>query len=146
MPAGASCRMSIGGSACSPSHDPRKAGKCYRCDRPLPPKPEPIHRSLDLERAATEEAARGACDPTQLIGHAEVRALKLSGEYVPDFMLIRPGRDRLLDAREEAADARNHLVFWLQENNDFEDERRDDVMIALRFFALAYDRLTQEER
>jgi len=99
-----------------------------------------------LERAATEEAARGACDPTQLIGHAEVRALKLSGEYVPDFMLIRPGRDRLLDAREEAADARNHLVFWLQENNDFEDERRDDVMIALRFFALAYDRLTQEER
>lgn len=90
------------------------------------------------------EACRGVCDPSALIRHAQNRAHNLSGEYVSDPLEIRPGRDRLLDAKEEACDGVNHLTFWLQTHHD-DDDARQDVLIALRFFALAYDRLLRED-
>ena len=124
------------GLECEPSVNPRLKGRCVRCGSRIV-SATPTRRNLELEREITEEAGRGACSVTRLVEHAEVRALRLSGDYVDDPMLIRPGRDRLLDAREEAADARNHLVFWMQEH--LGDERSQDALIALRFFALAYD-------
>jgi hypothetical protein len=68
----------------------------------------------------------------------------LSGEYVSDPMLIQPGRDLIQEALSELVDTRNYLVFWLQEHPG--DVRQDDVMIALRFAALAYERLRVLER
>lgn len=122
------------------SDNPRNAGWCCRCglkiERGLP-------RSLELERELTNEAAKGAVDASRLIEHAEARASSLSGEYVPDPMLIAPGRDRLRDVREELADARNHLCWWLQAHVG--DEKADDALIGLRFVCLAYDRLLVDD-
>jgi hypothetical protein len=105
-----------------------------------------MRRILEFERAATYNAANGYCDPERLIVHAETRAHHLSGEYVNDPMDILPGRDRLRDVREELADGRNHLVWWLQERqqNDPDDDRIDLALEALGYIALAYDRLSEE--
>jgi hypothetical protein len=99
-----------------------------------------ILRNLDLERDITEYACRGAVDPAPLIQHSEVRAARLSGEYVQNPQHILPGRNRRRDVREELADVRNHLVFLLQEEPEAED--RQDLLIVLRLAAIAYDRIT----
>lgn len=135
--------MSVSELSCEPSLNPRFADRCFRCDQPLSAKPEPLRRNLPLEREIVREATRGTVDPDRLIEHAQNRAERLSAEYVPDPRLIARGKDRLREAREEAADGVNHCLFWLQEH-DVEDDLRDDVMIALRFFALAYDRLLED--
>lgn len=97
---------------------------------------------LEVEREATEEAARGVADPTALIQHSETRAKVLSGEYVDDPMLIKPGKDRPREVREELSDARNHLVFHFQEHP--EDERNHRYLLALRYIALAYQEMLAE--
>lgn len=125
------------GHECVSYPDEKRKGFCVRCGRAIVPVGQ--RRDLTFEREATESAARGACFVEPLIAHAEIRAGgHLSSEYVSDPGLIRPGRDRLLDAKEEFADARNHLVFWLQEH--IEDDRAH-VLTALRYTALAYDSL-----
>ena len=121
---------------CVPSINPRFVGLCIRCGKRVF-EPKPIRRNLVLERQITEEACRGAVDPESFIEHAEARAQTLSGEYVDDPMLIKEGRNRVLDAREEAVDARNHLVFWFQEHP--EAYERELVLEALKHFALAYE-------
>jgi hypothetical protein len=123
----------------SEGNDPRHAGFCIRCGLKID---YGTPRNLDLERELTHEAARGAVDPTRLIEHSEARASSLSGEYVPDPMLIAPGRDRLRDVREELSDSRNHLCWWLQAHVG--DDRQDDALICLRFICLAYDRLLED--
>lgn len=99
-------------------------------------------RNMEYEREATREAARGVVDPTPLIEFSEVRACRLSGEYVTDPMLVAQGRDRRRDAREELSDCRNHLVWWLEENHG--DDRAHDAFLALRHVALAYDLLWRD--
>lgn len=111
-----------------------------KCGKPLPPTTR--RRNVAFEREVTEHAAHGAVDPKVLIRRSERRAASLSGEYVKDSMDVALGRDRLLDTREELEDARNHLVWWLEENP--EHEKTHDALIALRFFALGYDRLLED--
>lgn len=101
--------------------------------------PTSLRRDLEREREITREAARGVADPDRLIQHAEARAIRLSGEYVGDPMLIAPGRDRLKDVREELADARNHIVFWFATHpHAWGSEQEHDLLIVLRHVALAY--------
>lgn len=95
------------------------------------------HRNLAFERDVTHEAARGYVDPAALIAHAETRALALSGEYVPDPMLVRIDRDRPRDVREELVDARNHLVWWLEDN--LEHPTAAQKLYALRLICLAHN-------
>lgn len=134
--------MSMGGADCVEGADPRGAGHCFRCGDPLPRKPEPIRRNLELEREIVREATRGAVDPSHLIDLCHIRAERLSGEYVSHGSLIKPGVDRLHEAALEAVDGVNHCLFDLQDPEHFEDEeRRHNLLIAIRFFALAYDRL-----
>lgn len=121
------------GHACRQSENPRNKGFCA-CGKRMR---EPVRRVLELEREATEEAAKGAAYVAELILHSETRANSLSSKYVPDSMLIRPGRDRARDVREEIADARNHIVFHLQEHP--EDPRNERFLQGLRYLALAYN-------
>lgn len=96
-------------------------------------------RNLAFERDITHHAARGLVDPNPLIAFAEARARGLSGEYVPDPMLIAPGRDRARDVREEIADARNHLVWWLEENLEHPTAPRK--LRVLQLLCVAYTEL-----
>ena len=143
------CRMSPTGALCAEGTDPRFDGHCFRCAQPIAATPQPvtilppIRRNLDLEREIVREASRGVVDSTHLIEHAQRRSVQFSDEYVSNPLDIAPGKDRLREAREEALDGVNHCLFWLQEQ-DYEDDRRDDVMVSLRFFALAYDRLLED--
>ena len=105
---------------------------------------EPFYRSLEFERGVTHQAAKGVVDPSRLIEHAENRARVLSGEYVRDPMHIAPGKDRLREAREEAADMRNHLIWAMQERIEDEDFAHR-ARFALRHICLAYDLLTEED-
>lgn len=131
--------MSMGGADCAESADPRHAGHCYRCNCEIPRGPEPIFRNLELEREIVREATRGAVDPSRLIDHCQIRADRLSGEYVSHGSLIKPGVDRPKEAREEAPDGINHLLFHIQEHPD--DPANEDYLIAIRFFGLAYERI-----
>ena len=104
----------------------------------------PLVRSLEFERGVTEQAARGAVDPSRLIAHAENRAGgALAGAYVRDPRLVAVGRDRRREVREELADARNHLL-WDSQTHLEDEQRCHENLIALRFIALAYDRLMEE--
>ena len=116
--------------------DPRKAGCCVRCGRPIA-REEPVYRNLTFERDLTEHACHGYVDPDRLIEHAELRARTLSGEYVRDPMLIMPGRNRPLDAREELVDCRNHVVFEAQLNP--ENPRLPNLLVAMRLAVMGYD-------
>lgn len=97
-------------------------------------------RNLKFERDITHHCARGVADPSELIEHAEARAGgRLSGEYVTDPMLVATDRDRSHDVLEELADARNHLVWWLEHNLDEPTVRYKQA--ALRHIILAYQQL-----
>lgn len=100
-------------------------------------------RSLAYEREATREAARGLADPTSIIHHAESRSLRLSSEYVTDPMLVSITRDRVDDVREELADARNHLVWWLEEHHA-DHPLAPQRLEALGLIVLAYEKLADE--
>jgi hypothetical protein len=93
-------------------------------------------RNLQFERDVTEQAARGYVDPRSLICHAETRARSLCGEYVTNPMLVLQGRDRILDVREELVDARNHIVWWLEDNLD--DPTAAQKLHALQLICIAY--------
>lgn len=97
-------------------------------------------RNVELEREFTREAARGVCDPSALIQYAEARAGQRR-EY-GQTTLVLGGRDLLQEARAELADGRNYLVWWLEDHVG--DDQAPDVLIALRFLALAYDRLLED--
>lgn len=127
---------------CFESLDPRHAGYCA-CGKRMEETPRPRRRDIDLEREITQQAAKGYVDPERIIALSEYRAEALSGEYVDDPMLIQPGRDRLKDGREEALDARNHLVWWLCEN--IGDERGPRILRALTYFMLAFQELENED-
>ncbi|MGH2866199.1 MAG: hypothetical protein ACRDNK_01340 [Solirubrobacteraceae bacterium] len=97
-------------------------------------------RNLLTEQDITRHAAQGVADPSGLIRHAEARARSLSGEYVHRPELVQQGRDRILDAKEELADCRNHLVWWLEDHMEESRERRH-ALVALRHIVLAYSLL-----
>lgn len=99
-------------------------------------------RNVELERQLTEQAARNHCDPEPLIRHAETRAMRLSGEYVEDPMLVREDRDRPRDVREELADARNHLVWWMEDHIG-DEEIQQDGLNALTAITVAYSCLRE---
>lgn len=103
-----------------------------------------LRRSLEFERGVTEQAARGAVDPSRLIQHAEQRIQLHSGGYTRDPMRVAPGRDLLRDAREELADARNYVLWAMQERLEDEDLCHE-LLIGLRFIALAYDRFARDD-
>lgn len=127
------------------SLNPRNNG-CVRCGAREEAHNTVAHvrrRSLDVEREITREAGRGYIDPTALITHAETRANRLHAEYVTDPMLVAADRDRLQEAKEELADMRNHLVWWLEENPD--DDRRQHAFASLRHALIAYDLLLEHE-
>jgi hypothetical protein len=63
---------------------------------------------------------------------------------VSDPLHIKPGLDRRREAREELADCANHISFQIQERlGELEDEERHDLLVALRFVCLAYDKLLE---
>ena len=105
---------------------------------------EPLYRSLEYEKGATEQACKGVVDPSALIEHARWRAQTLSGEYVRDPMLIAPGRNRRHDGREELTDCLNHLLWDSQEHIE-DEERVHRNMQAIRHVALAYECLKEED-
>jgi hypothetical protein len=95
-------------------------------------------RNLDHEREFIEHAARGVVNPDRLIEFCQMRAGTLSGEYVPDPMLVRLDVDQPLEVREEIADGINRLVWWLEDHLAVEG-LRDRRMAALRHLVMAYD-------
>jgi hypothetical protein len=99
-------------------------------------------RNIEFERDITHHAAKGVADPTALIEHAETRAKTLSGEYVSDFMQVASDRNRPRDVTEELADARNHLVWWLEDN--LETDGCERKLWALRHICLAYELLRED--
>lgn len=103
-------------------------------DRPTRP------RNVELERVLTNEAARGHADPERLILHAETRAMRLHGEYTSDPMLVDTTRNRPCEVREEIADARNHVIWWIEDNLGDEEIARAG-MECLRDLTRAYARL-----
>jgi hypothetical protein len=111
---------------------PRRRGRCRVSART---------RNLILEREITEHAARGLADPEALIRHAETRAARLCGEYVTDAMLVATDRNRLREVREELADARNHLVWWLEDHAEHPD--LPAAMRALGRVVVAYTELAE---
>lgn len=129
------------GHLCEPSDNPRHPQTCRKCGKPILDTTT-WRRDIDLEREITYEAAKGVVDPEALILFAEARTRTLSGEYVNDPMLVLADRDRLRDAREEVADLRNHLVWWLQSNVD--SEKAADAFAALRHTTLIYDLLSED--
>jgi hypothetical protein len=56
-------------------------------------------------------------------------------------MLVKVGRDKRRDAKEELADCRNYLVWWLEENMG--DDDAPGVLLSLTHVLLAYDALCQ---
>lgn len=88
---------------------------------------KPLLRSLEFERGTTEQACKGVVDPSEIIAKAEFRAQQLSGEYVHDPMWIQPGRDRRREAREEALDFRNHILWDCLEHIEDEDRCLENV-------------------
>ncbi len=126
------------------SANPRCAGKCA-CGHGPEDHPQPTSRLRDLEyeREITHEAARGVVDPSALIEFAETRAGgSLSGEYVSNAQLVTLTRDRIRETQEELADARNHVVWWLEANPGH--AKSHDVFLALRHVTLAYDLLIRD--
>lgn len=124
-----------------PSANPLRKHLCERCAKPLPSPPAPVTivRDVYRERAWTMEACRGVTDPSHLIELSERRAASsLSSPYVSDPMTLRAGMDRPREAREEALDLRNHVVFWMQERG-LSPEDEHDALIVLRHVAIAYD-------
>ena len=104
----------------------------------------PLYRSLEFERGVTQQAARGAVDPSRLISHAEQRINAASASYTRDPMQVAPGRDLMRDVREELADARNYALWAMQQNLEDEDFCHE-ALIGLRFIALAYERFSRDE-
>jgi hypothetical protein len=99
---------------------------------------------VNAERALTRAVCRGlALDTDPLIEYAERRARILSGEYVSNPELVLLGEDRRQHVREELADARNHGIWWLQDNPDHPDQV--EVRAGLRFVCLAYARFLPTE-
>ena len=98
-------------------------------------------RTLDFERDVTREAARGAVDPDALMRYAELRAEQPHG-YGPTNQ-VRTGVNWLHEARAELADCRNYFCWWLEEHVGDEDVH--EVLIALRFVALAFDRIKEKQ-
>ena len=88
----------------------------------------------------THEAARGAVDPTALIEFAETRAGGDHGYGAPN--MLRAGVDWLREARPEAADLRNYLVWWLLTNPGH--PKAHDMFLALRHVTLLYDLLIRD--
>lgn len=99
-------------------------------------------RNLEFEREMTRAASRTVADPETLIMHAEARSMRAQ-DYVGDMMQIRLDRDERKYAREEAADLRNYIVWWLQRNPEHEDV--DDMTAALRHTAILYQLLQDED-
>lgn len=104
----------------------------------------PVLRTLQLEETIVREASRGYVDPDRLIGHAQARARRLSGEYVDDWRHIQPGMDRPRGAMEEAVDGVNHLTFHIQEHPD--DPANPEYLLAVQDFARAYERIRKAAR
>ena len=123
------------------STNPREAGRCA-CGRGPGDHPQPNTevRDLERERELTYEAARGAVDPTALIEFAETRAGGDHGYGAPH--MLRAGIDWKREARPEAADLRNYLVWWLLKNPG--DPKAHDMFLALRHVTLLYDLLIRE--
>lgn len=126
---------------CRESENPRHKGYCA-CGKRMGPATPKLLRILALEREFTEEACRGVTNPIGLITHAETRCQALSAEYVEDPLEIRRGLDRLLEAREELADARNHLVFDMQEHLG-DEERLNELLYIVQGIAILYNRLAK---
>ena len=124
---------------------PSKFGYCVRCGQLVVESESatPVLRSLRIERQFVEEAARGVCDPSALIEHAQMRALHLSGEYVIDPMTIRPKVDRKRERREELVDFVNHCLFDAEEHPE-DMELWQELQILVRGAALLYDRLLED--
>ena len=116
---------------CRQTEDPRKPGRCA-CGKALE---LPRYRNLESEQEITRWAVQGLIDPDPLIEFAEARAAALHGKYTDDPMVIAD-RDRPREAMEEAADARNHLVWHLQAN-----PADQHAMNALFYFIRAYEEL-----
>ena len=128
---------------CIQSNDPRKSS-CCRCGSKIAStdsaRPATRPRDLERERLITREASSPYVDPTAFIYYAEKRSQTLSDEYVDDPMFVRTDRDRLEDVREELLDARNHLVWWLEDHTD--DYRVADALDALRGIVAIYQTLS----
>lgn len=128
------------------SLNPRNNG-CMRCGKSKEAHSTIAHvrrRSLDVEREITREAGRGYIDPTAIITHAETRASRLHAEHVTNPMLVAADRDWLQEAKEELADTRNYLAWWIEENPD-DDLRRQHTFASLRHVLMAYDLLLEHE-
>lgn len=129
----------MGVHQCRQSEDPRHADRCA-CGKPIA---KPRRRNLEFERDITQHAARGVADPAALIQHAEVRAGgALARQYVSDPMTIAVDRDHIREAREELPDARNRIVWWLEDH--LEDDSASKKIEALRLICVAYELLKED--
>lgn len=112
----------------SSSDDPRKAGTCVKCGRPLP---APFMRSHEREAELIQRAA-GLADVSDLIAFAQFRSG--SGR-------VRRLRSRnfFVETREELSDAANYLA-WLSDQRvaNGEEGLRSNELAALHHVAEAW--------
>jgi hypothetical protein len=135
------CSCGVAGVSCdrfAAAANPRIT-HCVRCGRSEAAHVPVRRRNLEFERQLTAEAARGWCEPSALVEFAEARAA--AGREYGDPGCVRLDRDMLREARAELADARNYLCWWLETHVG--DEGAARVLEALRWVALAFDRLLE---
>jgi hypothetical protein len=136
----------MSGHVCEAGNDPRKQESCVRCGRLIPPPPPPAP-VLDLcdpafETEATVTAARQAgVDGRSLDAFANARRH-------PGPVTNHPTRDLSLDTYEELADARNYLVWKLEQHRHLDTltvERQWHLMQSLGAVAVAWHHLAQAD-
>lgn len=99
-----------------------------------------MNRDTELERKLTDEAA------------ASVAA---SADHLNDFAEHRAGTDPVhdpahrdfgLEAAEELADARNYVVWWLDQPQPYGDMVTDELRNALAAITVAYEHVDLARR
>ena len=128
---------------CYAGLDPRKQGSCVRCGRVLPPAPPSPDDLCDeaFETQATLVAARQAgVDGRALDAFARARKM-------PGLVKQHATRDFHQEVAEELADARNYVVWWMEQERaagTLTNEKQWNLMQALGAVAVAWHHCTIE--
>lgn len=118
----------------APAANPRLAGTCVKCGRPLPPSHS---RDREFESQIIQAACRGITDPAELIELAQQRADEYGDE-------LRPGKNWLAEAAEEAPDLVNYLVWEYQKrlvSDDLDSDAQGQLVLAISEAATVFERI-----
>lgn len=153
-----SVQLSPGQAACARGEheeatDPRRAGRCIRCDRPITDRQELLPlRGIMRDPRFEQEIVRLLCgslkvDWEQLNAFAGRRADAAKREYGRDFPDIG-SRNMAQEGADECGDAVNYARWWLDAFNrglipDSEHWKAEHFQAALKYSALAFHEFAQ---